>query len=387
MKKNPSPFLSLLTLLSLLLTGCAGTQATSTLEPSSKAIFNPVVSATGVIMPAQWATVAMPAYGLLVDVPVQEGQAVIAGQVLAQIDGQEAAQAKLAIAEHELASAQHDLAELIENAPILAAQAQQDIAAAQSAVIKAERNLAKTGEHAYKDDLAQASEKSIELKDDLKTAQEDFDHYATWSEDNAKRKTYKDKLDEAQRKYDDAVHKEEKLVLQKDQAQADLATAQSQLADAQKRYAKYKNGPDALDLAIAQALVDAAQANIISAQAVLEKLELHAPFAGVVSALKVRQGEWVNVGTPVLLLADMTLLRVETTDLNEIDAARVSLNNPVKVTFDALPGVELGGMVVRISPKSEEGSGVNYTVVIELKDPPAELRWGMTAFVDIEVQK
>jgi multidrug efflux pump subunit AcrA (membrane-fusion protein) len=88
----------------------------------------------------------------------------------------------------------------------------------------------------------------------------------------------------------------------------------------------------------------------------------------------------------VLLLADLASLRVETTDLNEIDAARVSLDDPVKVTFDALPEAELSGRVVRISPKSDEGSGVNYTVVVALEAPPAGLRWGMTAFVDIEVQ-
>ena len=141
------------------------------------------------------------------------------------------------------------------------------------------------------------------------------------------------------------------------QADAAIVLAQANQAAAQIRYDKLKNGPEALDLARAQALVDAAQANILSAQAVLDRLELHAPFAGMVSALMVRQGEWINTGTPVLLLADMASLRVETTDLNEIDAARVSLDDPVKVTFDALPGVELVGRVARISTKSRRRLG------------------------------
>ncbi len=35
--------------------------------------------------------------------------------------------------------------------------------------------------------------------------------------------------------------------------------------------------------------------------------------------------------------------------------------------------------------KAGEGSGVNYPVVIELDEIPDNLRWGMTAFVDIQV--
>lgn len=387
MKKYQFTILSLITLLSLLLAGCASSQATPTSEPGNKAAFNPVVSATGVIKPAQWATIAMPMGGLLVEVPVQEGETVTAGQRLVRLDGQEAAQAKLAEARHDLTSAQQALNKLKDDAPNQVAQAQQDITTAQSAIIKANRNLASTDEQSYKDELERAREETIRLKDDLENAQEDFDPYKEWAEDNSTRKSYKGRLDDAQQKYDDALRKVDELKLEKNQAQADLTTAQAQLADAQKRYDKYKNGPDALELAEAQAQVDSAQANITSAQAALDKLELNAPFAGVVSELKVHLGEWVNTGIPVLLLADLTSLRVETTDLNEIDAARVSLGDPVKVTFDALPGAQLSGRVARISPKSDEGSGVNYTVVVELKDPPAELRWGMTAFVDIEVQE
>jgi len=58
----------------------------------------------------------------------------------------------------------------------------------------------------------------------------------------------------------------------------------------------------------------------------------------------------------------------------------------VIVTFDAIPGVEINGRVVRIAPKSDEGAGVNYKVVIELEDIPEKILWGMTAFVDIGVE-
>ena len=39
-----------------------------------------------------------------------------------------------------------------------------------------------------------------------------------------------------------------------------------------------------------------------------------------------------------------------------------------------------------IAPKASDGSSANYTVVIELDDIPAALRWGMTAYVDINLK-
>ena len=107
----------------------------------------------------------------------------------------------------------------------------------------------------------------------------------------------------------------------------------------------------------------------------------------MVCLLQTRVGEWLMPGMPVIELGNLEGLRVETTDLNEIDAARIQLDDSVIVTFDALPGVTVGGTVQRIAYKSAEGSGVNYTAVILLDEIPEGLRWGMTAFVDIEVDK
>ncbi|MCP4287858.1 MAG: HlyD family efflux transporter periplasmic adaptor subunit, partial [Gammaproteobacteria bacterium] len=85
--------------------------------------------------------------------------------------------------------------------------------------------------------------------------------------------------------------------------------------------------------------------------------------------------------------ADLNNLRVETTDLSEIDVAKLQVGFEAEVTFDAFPELTLVGTVTRISPKAAQGSGVNYTVVVELTDIPDGLRWGMTAFVDIDPEQ
>jgi multidrug resistance efflux pump len=144
-------------------------------------------------------------------------------------------------------------------------------------------------------------------------------------------------------------------------------------------------GPDPDDLAVAEARLANAQAQMDAAQAALTDLELRAPFDGNVSEIFVHPSEWVNIGQPILLLADINNLQVETTDLSEIDLALLKIGDEATVTFDALPDVVVRGIISRIAPKAAEGAGVNYPVTIELREIPDQLRWGMTAFVDIEV--
>jgi multidrug resistance efflux pump len=161
--------------------------------------------------------------------------------------------------------------------------------------------------------------------------------------------------------------------------------AEARLQTAERDYELKKSGPDPEDVALAEARIDNAQAQLTAAEAALDDLLLLAPIPGTVTELSVKLGEWIAPGQPLLQLADLSELHIETTDLNEIDVARVNIGDTALVTFDALPDAVLNGKVTRIAPKASAGAGVNYTVWIELDEIPDALRWGMTAFVDIEV--
>jgi multidrug resistance efflux pump len=215
------------------------------------------------------------------------------------------------------------------------------------------------------------------MKERLDTARTAFEPYKYYSSNNPRREDLKEDLDEAQSDYNVAVKR-----LEYENA---VEVAQANLEKAREDYGLWKEGPDPDDVTVAEARLTNTEAALGAAQAALEDLELRAPFDGTVSELNIRPGEWVNPGEPVLLLADLKNLRIETTDLNEIDAARVNVADPAIVTFDALPAVVIDGVVKSIAPKAAEGSGVNYTAVIEMNEWPETLRWGMTAFVDIEV--
>ena len=87
------------------------------------------------------------------------------------------------------------------------------------------------------------------------------------------------------------------------------------------------------------------------------------------------------------MLGDLTALQVETTDLDEIDVARVEPGQRADLTFDALPDKVLAGRVLRIAPMSTPGqAATTYKVIVEFQETDPALRWGMTAFVDIGVK-
>jgi HlyD family secretion protein len=139
------------------------------------------------------------------------------------------------------------------------------------------------------------------------------------------------------------------------------------------------------EIEAAELEVEAAELSLEEARSKLEDAELVAPFGGVVVELKVDPGDAVGSGEVVLVLATLDQLLARTVDLTELDVARVVEGQGVMVTVDALPEVEMRGHVVRIGLQSEDYRGdVTYPVYVELDEDVPELRWGMTAMVEIE---
>ncbi len=370
------------------LTGCSKTQGGATPTPDVSAVsFNPVVNATGVVVPSQWAALSAQTSGVVSEVLVSDGDNVTQGQLLIQLSGVESAKARVAASQMEIADAQRAFDNLVADSAALAAQSQSDIVKANEMIIAAERALDDYEKNSYLDDIKTAQRDVDREKTQLDTAQKNFDKYASRAETDSTRKYYASELANQQRDYDEAVRKLQELENQKSQAQADLAAGKALLESAQRDYDQRKDGPSPADMLVVQSRLDNAKAQLDSAQTALDQLSITAPFAGNISNPKVRAGESVTPGQPLLYLANITTLQVETTDLNEIDVARLTIGDPASVTFDALPNVTVNGKVARIASKASEGSGVNYTVVVSLDNIPEKLLWGMTAFVDIEIKK
>ena len=169
----------------------------------------------------------------------------------------------------------------------------------------------------------------------------------------------------------------------------EIALAKQQLEDAELQIAKLEAGRDPLDeerrearIAAAEARIAVLQVNLDAARIALEDSELRAPFAGVVVALKVDAGEEVNARQVVMSLANVSEWELLTVDLDELSVVNLSEGDNVKVSFDALPELEMSGTVSRISRFGEEVKGsVTYAAEIRLSGTDSRLRWGMTASV------
>jgi len=345
------------------------------------------VTASGVVVPARQAQMVFSLSERVATVTVTAGDQVTAGQVLVTLEGSERFAAALAAANLELLAAQQALTSLKDNAGQATAQAQQNLANAAKALDDAQteryrKNLARVSQTTI--DQVQAS--LIIAKDVLKKAQENYDDFANRAENDVMRAQAFSRLAAAQQKVDQIQYNLDWLLgrpdtLEVNQADAAIAVAQANLTDAQRQYDQTKSGPDPDALALALARVANAQAQLASNQSSLADLELKAPFAGTVVEVNTHSGEWIIPGQPVLSIADVDHLRIETTDLSERDVPQIKEGQPVSVTVKAL-NQSVKGKVSTISPLSNTlGGDVVYKTTIDLEAPLAGLRAGMSVEV------
>jgi HlyD family secretion protein len=127
-----------------------------------------------------------------------------------------------------------------------------------------------------------------------------------------------------------------------------------------------------------------AQAAYDQARSALQDAQLVAPFNGTVTQVMASLGERVAPSAPVLQLADLSELQIETDDLTELSVVRIDEGARALVRFDALDDLELKGTVTRIRPVGEDKLGdIIYLVVIALDEQDPRLRWNMTATVEL----
>ncbi len=184
-----------------------------------------------------------------------------------------------------------------------------------------------------------------------------------------------DALDQATDRYDADESDENKAKL--DAAQANLNLAEKTLAALEDNA-----GIDPDLLAAAEARVQSAKAALESAGVLIDTRTLNATLGGSVVDLDLQSGELVTAGMPVMTIADYSAWLVKTDNLTELEVARVSLGQKVKVVLDALPETTVEGEVTHINARYEEKRGdITYTVTIRLAQSDPAMRWGMTAAV------
>ncbi len=112
----------------------------------------------------------------------------------------------------------------------------------------------------------------------------------------------------------------------------------------------------------------------------LADAEIRAPFDGTITKLEIKPGQYVEAGSPVATIGDLTGWVVKTTNLTEIDVVDIKAQHPVSVTLDAMPGKTFRGLATSISQNYTVRQGdIVYEATILLTDTDPNMRWGLTA--------
>jgi multidrug efflux pump subunit AcrA (membrane-fusion protein) len=384
-KANMKHFLIIAFVISagLLLSACGGgAQTAATSTPIPTVIADNTIIAEGRLEPVHYVDIAFNANGTVSDVLVSDGEQVKAGQVIARLENSEAKQAEVAKAEEDFLTAQQafDSAEVTVLGKL--AEAHESVRKAQYELDNFDipsdlRNMSTTEAMTFtatKLDEARVAFEPYRYMEERLTRELSRENPSNPDVYRSTAKNYKKRLDDAWADYNKAI--------QWATLESNLENAQAELTKNQKEYDLLSSGSNAGDKAVAEAQYEAARANLDAARAALADVELTAPFDGTVAGLKVKTGETVTPGQIAASVADLSGWIVKTTDLTELDVVKISEEQPVAITLDAIPDQTLEGKVLRIGQNYSEKQGdIVYEVTVQVTEALPTMRWGMTSVV------
>ncbi|NIM04603.1 MAG: efflux RND transporter periplasmic adaptor subunit [Armatimonadetes bacterium] len=355
------------------------------------------VSADGLLQPLTTVVVKSYAGGSVDILAVEVGDEVKPGDLIAKIDptdsltAYEQARADLTAAEARLLQAREQgLAQpALTRASIAQAEANYEVAkkelerlqAASHPQTRAQVQTALDKAKANLDIAEKELARALELKERGFVSQSEVDTAVN------RRDLAKAELESAQRRWETL---EEELA-------ADLAAAKArvQQAKASLDRAHADEVQDRLreaEVASARAQVERANASVNNARTMLDYTTVRAPRAGVILRKFVEQGTIITSGrsaiaqgTDIVELGDLSKMFAEVS-LDESDVAKVRLEQPVEIQVEAFLEEKFRGVVTRIAPQAATEQNITtVSVDVEIDNPDARLKPGMTASCDFQV--
>jgi HlyD family secretion protein len=394
------------------------------------------VESSGAVAARQSASLFWKTTGTVAEVKVTTGDIVKAGDVLMALDPASAPQ-NVIQAQADLIAAQKALDDLLHPSDLTIANAKKAVADAQDALEKAKKDLRNVQNplgqslvEAVSDaklalDTAQANRQLANVDPNV-TAYNNAvfvtNYYRRkWEEAKAKydasngAQDVKDAMDQAWNAYQSKLNDQLALQLRISTDQANktdaVAKAQEKYDTAVANLNAAQKGPDATKLAVAQAKVTVAEANLADAQtkldqllngadpndiaaaqarvqaiqATLDSVLLKAPFDGAVLVINYQPGDAVSQTQAAVVLANVSQLHLDVL-VDENDVTKIQAGDTVTVTFDSLVGQRLAGAVSQINPIGQSVQGlVKYTVRVDVTEADPRVLIGMTGNVSIVI--
>ncbi len=156
---------------------------------------------------------------------------------------------------------------------------------------------------------------------------------------------------------------------------SDLSQSSGNIADKQAVLAKLIRGADPLDIESAQLAVDIKYKTY-------SDYTIVAPFDGVIGRIPVKVGDSASNGTVMATI--ITKEQMADVSLNEVDAAKVKVGDKATLTFDAVEGLTLTGVVSDLDLVGTTNQGVvNYGAKIVFDTNDIRVRSGMSTSAEI----
>jgi HlyD family secretion protein len=320
-----------------------------------------IVQASGEIQPKDSIDIQAEIQGVIVDLPVKEGDSVKKGQVLLRIDP---------IATQAETSAMRAAAS--------EAEAQEKGEEVQIAMSEASLAGDESQLQTSKLELVQAEATLQRAQDAFVRRQKLFDQQLISADDMEIAKNTVDVNSAARDAAASRVTQYEAL-LRANKIALDQRTA---LRDAAKNR------------------VEAAQANLARAEDTLRKTTIYAPQDGIITKRNVEVGERAVPGTldnplaTLMTISDMSYIEAQI-KVDETDVVQISLGDEAVIEVDALPDRKLKGVVTEIanSPLNSAATSGNqaatvkdFLVKLHVEDPPIELRPGLSCSAEITTE-
>jgi HlyD family secretion protein len=337
--------------------------------------------------------------GKLIQRPVDEGDPVRQGQLVARLDAQQASQQRnrdaAAVETAKAAEAQMLTAIAFQRATLegeIAARAA-EVRAAQAFLDQLENGARPQEKHQAEAAVQDTRSQAEQAEADWKRAEELFRYQdisrARRDQAEARYKSAQAVLKQAQEKAALVMEGPRKEEIR--QAQAQLARAQAALRIAEANRLELKRKEQELLARRAEVSRAEAQAGISEAQ--LQDTEIVSPVDGFVLMKSAEPGEVLAAGTPVVSIGDLEHPWVRGY-IREEDLGKVKLGQKVKLTTDSYPSKTYWGRVsfiaseAEFTPKqiqtNEERVKLVYRIKIEVDNRNHELKANMP--VDAEIQ-
>jgi HlyD family secretion protein len=323
--------------------------------------------------------------GPVSELNVQAGDEVQAGDVLAVQGDREQLEASVAADQLSVINAQNALDDLYENADVVAAQAQLDLANAKDQLRSAEFTWTVQQEGNRASDLTLAAADA-----ELAIAEEAVERAKHQWDMNPNSASAKLGYISAQQKYESALrnwnwYTGHPTEIQQALLDAEVAIAEAGVAQAERQWQEVKNGPDPDEVEMAELQLANAEAKLAVSQRNLDESTIVAPVNGTILSVSAKAGQ--NVSGVFITMADLSQLYMEIY-LDETDMDKIEVDYEVEVMFDALPDLVFTGNVVQVEPSlytSGMISAIKGLVELDEGATPGNdnLLIGMNASVDV----